>query len=82
MRIEVSGAGCLVVNRGRYGGALVLDEADGRRFLCAVAALPERLALEVHGFVLMPHHDHGLVRTREANVSSVIRCSTRVTRSN
>jgi hypothetical protein len=44
------------MNRGHRGGALFLDDADRRRFLGAVAELPERFALEVHAFVLMHNH--------------------------
>ena len=73
LRIEVAGAWYPVMNRGHRGGALFLDEADRRRFLGAVAELPERFALEVHAFVLMPDHYQVLVRTREANLSHAIR---------
>lgn len=73
LRIEVAGAWYHVMNRGHRGGALFLDDADRGRFLEAVAELPERFALEVHGFVLMPNHYHLLVRTREANLSQAIR---------
>jgi putative transposase len=61
------------MNRGHRGAALFLDDADRRRFLGAVAELPERFALEVHAFVLMANHYHLLVRTREANLSHAIR---------
>jgi hypothetical protein len=35
--------------------------------------LPERFALEIHGFVLMDNHYHLLVRTQEPNLSQAIR---------
>lgn len=73
LRIEVPGAWYHVMNRGHRGGALFLDDTDRRRFLGAVAELPERFALEVHAFVLMPNHYHLLVRTREANLSHAMR---------
>jgi hypothetical protein len=37
-----------VMNRGHRGGALFLDDTDRRRFLGAVADLPERFEQEVH----------------------------------
>jgi len=52
---------------------LFLSDADRRRFLGAVAELPERFACEVHAFVLMDNHYHLLVRTTEANLSHAIR---------
>lgn len=73
LRIEVAGAWYHVMNRGHRGGALFLDDADRRRFLGAVAELPERYALEVHAFVLMHNHYHLLVRTREANLGQAMR---------
>ncbi|MCL4176998.1 MAG: transposase [Verrucomicrobia bacterium] len=73
LRIDVAGAWYQVKNRGHRGGALFLDDADRRRFLGAVAELPERFALEVHAFMLMHNHYHLLVRTREANLSHAIR---------
>jgi len=72
LRVDVAGAWYHVMNRGHRGGALFLDDADRRRFLGGVAELPERFALEVHAFVLMPNHYHLLVRTREANLSQAI----------
>ena len=69
LRIDVEGAWYHVMNRGHRGQELFLDEADRRRFLGAVAELPERFALEVHAFVLMDNHYHLLVRTGEANLS-------------
>ena len=73
LRIEFPGAWYHVMNRGHRGGALFLDDADRRRFLGAVAELPERFALEVHAFVLMHNHYHLLVRTGEANLSHAAR---------
>ena len=70
LRIDVEGAWYHVMNRGQE---LFLDEADRRRFLGAVAELPERLALEVHAFVLTDNHYHRLLRTGEANLSQAIR---------
>lgn len=73
LRIDVAGAWYHVMNRGHRGGALFLGDADRRRFLGAVAELPERFALEVHVFVLMHTHYHLLVRTTQANLSHAIR---------
>jgi putative transposase len=73
LRIDVAGAWYHVMNRGHRGGALFLDDADRRRFLGAVAELPERFALEVHAFVLMHNHYHLLARTGEANLSHAVR---------
>jgi putative transposase len=56
LRIDVAGVWYHVMNRGHRGGALFLDDADRRRFLGVVAGLPERFALEVHAFVLMPNY--------------------------
>ena len=69
----MAGAWYHVMNRGHRAGALFLDEADRRRFLGAVAELPERFGLEVRAFVLMPNHYHWLVRTTEANLSPAMR---------
>ena len=66
LRIEIAGAWYHVMNRGHRAGALFLDEADRRRFLGALAELPERFGLEVHAFVLMDNHDPVLVRRTEA----------------
>ena len=73
LRLEVVDAWHHVMHRGQPGGALFLDEADRRRFLGAVAELPERFELEVRAFVRMPNHYHLSVRTREANLSPAIR---------
>jgi putative transposase len=73
LRIDIAGAWYHVMNRGHRGGALFLDDPDRRRFLGAVAELPERFSLEVHAFVLMPNHYHLLVRTGEANLSHAMR---------
>ena len=53
LRIDIAGAWYHGMNRGHRGGALFLDDPDRRRFLGAVAELPERFGLEVHAFVLM-----------------------------
>jgi putative transposase len=58
LRLDVAGAWCHVMNRGHRGEALFVDDADRRRFLGALAELPERYGLEVHGFVLMDNHYH------------------------
>ena len=73
LRIDVAGAWYHVMNRGHRGQSLFLDDMDRRRFLGAVAELPERFALEVHAFVLMSNHYHLLTRTTEANLSHAIR---------
>ena len=73
LRLDVAGAWYHVMNRGYRGEALYLDETDRRRFLGAVAQLPERYGLELHAFVLMYHHYHLLARTREPNLSHAIR---------
>lgn len=73
LRIDIAGAWYHVMNRGHRAGALFLDDTDRRRFLGAAAQLPERFALEVHAFVLMPNHYHLLVRTGAANLSHAIR---------
>lgn len=52
---------------------MFLDDGDRRRFLGAVAQLPERYGLELHAFVLMDNHYHLLVRTTEANLSHAMR---------
>ncbi len=65
LRLDVAGAWYHVMNRGHRGGGLYLEEADRHRFLGAMAELPERFGLEVHGFVLMDNHYHLLVRTRQ-----------------
>jgi hypothetical protein len=44
LRIEVAGAWDHRMNRGHRGGALFLEGAHRRRFLGAVAELPERFA--------------------------------------
>ena len=72
LRIDVAGAWYHVMNRGHRAAALYLDDEDRRRFLDAVAELPERFALEVHAFVLMDNHYHLLVRTTEANLSQAM----------
>ena len=73
LRIDIAGAWYHGMNRGHRGGALFLDDTDRRRFLGAVAELPERFGLEVHAFVLMDNHYHLLVRTREAHLSHAMR---------
>lgn len=73
LRVDVAGAWYHVMNRGHRGEALYLDDADRRRFLVAVAELPERTGLEVHAFVLMDTHYHLLVRTERPNLSEAIR---------
>ena len=73
LRVDLAGAWYHVMNRGHRRGALYLDEADRRRFLAALAELPERYGLEVHAFVLMDNHYHLLVRTTQANLSHAIR---------
>src|SRR5438045_1515514 len=73
LRIDIGGAWYHVMNRGHRGGELFASDADRKRFLGAVAELPERFGLEVHAFVLMGNHYHLLVRTTEANLSHAIR---------
>jgi len=53
LRVDVAEAWYHVMNRGHRGEALFLNDADRRRFLGAVAELPERFALELHALVLM-----------------------------
>jgi hypothetical protein len=50
---------------------LFLDDADRRRFLGAVAELPERYGLEIHAFVLM--HNHVAVRYGRMGLAEVVR---------
>jgi hypothetical protein len=42
LRIDMAGAWHHVMNRGHRGAELFLDDTDRRRFLGAVAELPER----------------------------------------
>ena len=73
LRIDLAGAWYHVMNRGHRGGTLFIDDTDRKRFLGAVAELPERFGVEVHAFVLMDNHYHLLVRTTQANLSHAIR---------
>ena len=73
LRVDLAEAWNHVMNRGNRGEALLLSDADRRRFLGAVAELPERYGLEVHALVLMDNHYHLLARTSEPNLSQAIR---------
>jgi REP element-mobilizing transposase RayT len=68
LRIDVAGAWYHVRNRGHRGGTLFRNDADRRRFLGALAELPERFGVEVHAFVLMDNHYHLLVRTPQPSL--------------
>ena len=58
-----------VTNRGNNRERVFLDERDRRHFLQLLGQMIERLAVQVHAYVLMDNHYHLLVRTPEANLS-------------
>jgi REP element-mobilizing transposase RayT len=61
-----------VTNRGNNRERVFLDERDRRHFLQLLGQMSERLAVQVHAYVLMDNHYHLLVRTPEANLSAAV----------
>jgi REP element-mobilizing transposase RayT len=73
LRNWVAGGWYHVTARGNRQEAIFRAEVDRRRFLGLLASLPERLGVELHGFVLMDNHYHLVVRTLEPNLSDAMR---------
>jgi len=68
VRIQYPGAVYHVLCRGDRREAIVLEEADRKRFIETLAEMCGRTGMLVHSYVLMSNHYHLLLETPEANL--------------
>jgi len=73
LRIEYPGAWYHVMNRGRRGEQVFLEEADYKTFLELLMESVELWNLRIAAFCQMPNHYHLLVQTPDANLSRCMR---------
>lgn len=60
------------MNRGLRRDPVFFEPADYSRFLSVLAAVPERFAVRIHAFALMPNHFHLLVESTEGRLSEAM----------
>ncbi|OHB66193.1 MAG: hypothetical protein A2V70_12670 [Planctomycetes bacterium RBG_13_63_9] len=70
LRIEFAGALYHVMSRGNERRRIVRDQADYRKRIDWLRRTVETYGWRVSAFVVMPNHDHLLVRTPEPNLSA------------
>jgi putative transposase len=70
-RLDLAGHVHLVVQRGREGGPVFVDDDDRRRYLTAVLDSMRECAVAIHAYVLMD--DHVLLLATPAEVASLSR---------
>ncbi len=73
LRIEYPDARYHVMNRGRRGEQVFLEERDYKRFLELLKGSVELWNLRIAGYCQMPNHYHLLVQTPDANLSHCMR---------
>jgi REP element-mobilizing transposase RayT len=73
LRIEFPGALYHVTSRGDRGEPIFANDDDRRQFLNVLAEAVARFDAEVLGFCLMGNHYHAVVRTRQGNLSRLMR---------
>jgi putative transposase len=72
-RLDFPGARHHVMNRGARRQPIFGDDTMRSLFLTAVAELPERFGVRIHGFVLMPNHYHLQLESPRGNLSRAMR---------
>jgi REP element-mobilizing transposase RayT len=70
LRLEYPGAVYHVMARGQERGAIYREDGDRERFLDELSRVVVEQRWVVHGYCLMTNHDHLLVETPEANLST------------
>ncbi|MEP6501897.1 MAG: transposase [Betaproteobacteria bacterium] len=73
LRIEFPGAVYHVTSRGDRHESIFADDTDRRRLLGTVGNAMQRLDAEVLAYCLMGNHYHFVLRTRQANLSRLMR---------
>ncbi len=73
LRLDFPGARHHVMNRGARRSPIFHTDEDCALFLAAVADLPERYDVRVHGWALMPNHYHLMLETPRGNLSDAMR---------
>jgi REP element-mobilizing transposase RayT len=73
LRIEFEGAIYHVTSRGDRREPIYRDDADRAAHLDVIAQAMGRFDAEVLAYCLMGNHDHLVVRTRQANLSRLMR---------
>ena len=73
LRIEYPDAWYHVMNRGRRGEAIVMDDQDYVLFTELLKETSEMWNIRIAAYCLMPNHYHMLVQTPEANISRSMR---------
>jgi putative transposase len=73
LRIEYPGAWYHVMNRGRRGEKIFLEERDYKTFLELLMVSMELWNLRIAAYCQMPNHYHLLVQTPDANLSRCMR---------
>jgi putative transposase len=71
-RLNFPGAWYHVMNRGIQKRAIYRSQRCYEKFVELLSRLPERFAVRLHGYVLMPNHYHLQLETPEANLSQAI----------
>lgn len=73
LRLEFPGATYHVTSRGDRREPVYRDDADRSAHVQVVAAAVDRFEAKVLAYCLMGNHYHLLIRTREANLSRLMR---------
>ncbi len=69
LRVNVEGGWYHVFARGLSGMGLFGDDRDREHLLELFEESVDRYRIEIHAFVLMDTHYHGVLRTPDANLS-------------
>jgi putative transposase len=72
-RLDFPGARHHLMNRGARREPIFLDDDDRRAMLDLLADLPERFGVRVHGYALMPNHDHLMLEPVWGELSRAMR---------
>ncbi len=73
LRIQYPGAWYHVMNRGRSGEPIFIEEADYHAFIELLKEAVDMWNMRVGAYCFMPGHYHLLVQTPDANVSRCMR---------
>ena len=73
LRIEYANAWYHILNRGRRGESIFVDNHDYIGFINLLQNTSEQWNLRVAAYCLMPNHYHLLVQTPDANISRCMR---------
>ena len=72
LRVELAGHWYHLTGRGTERRRIFTDDRDRKHWLELLAEAVERYRLTLFSYVLMDNHYHGMIETRDANLSQAM----------